>query len=130
MGRRGGGLSCFHGFPAGLRLIRVKQVFVSKKTHLTSHLVDLCLNYSRMTEEVETAVCSFLERLHLHYTGPRTWDEGIAHSPQRQPIQLTTRETHPARDSLSKVWGKIHPPTTLTHFEWYYDTSSHPVCPC
>ena len=85
-------------FPAGLRSIKLKQVILPWETCLTSHLVNLDLDYSQITEEIPIsmsafvealALCTRLETLHLNCAGPETQDEDLAHVPAANPIHLS-----------------------------------------
>ena len=85
-------------FPAGLRSIKPKYVFVPWETCLTGHLIDLDPDYSQTAEEVPIpmssfmellALCTRLETLRLNYAGPETQDENLAHFPGVNPVHLT-----------------------------------------
>ena len=84
-------------FLAGLRSITLKQVLIPWETCLTSHLVDLNLDYSQTTEGVPItmstfvellSLCTSLETLRLCCAGPDTQDEGVAHVPSNNPAHL------------------------------------------
>jgi len=111
-------------FPAGLRSIRLKQVLIPWETCLTSHLVDLDLDYSQTTEEMPIpmssfvellAFCTRLETLRLTCAGPETQDEDLAHVPSPNPVHLTNLRVFEVTDnalSIAYIMNNLKLPDT------------------
>jgi hypothetical protein len=121
-------------FPAGLRSIQLKQVFIPWETCLTSHLVDLDLDYSQMMEEVSIPMSSFvellslctrLEWLRLNFAGPDTQDEDLAHTPSANPVHLTNLRLFRICDdalNIAYIMNNLKlPNTTCIHVEPSFD---------
>ena len=117
-------------FLASLCSIQLKQVFIPWETCFTSHLVDLDLDYSQMTEEVSIsmssfvellAVCNRLESLRLSCAGPDTQDEDLAHTPAANPVQLTNLRVFEICDdalNIAYIMNNLKfPDTTRIHAE-------------
>lgn len=99
-------------FPAGLRSIRLKQVTIPWTTCLTSHLVNLDLDYSQIAEEVPIsmssfvellALCTRLETLRLSCAGPETQDEDLAHVPSDKTVHLTNLRVFEISDDALNI---------------------------
>ena len=99
-------------FPAGLRSIKLKQVTIPWVTCLTSHLVDLDLDYSQIAEEVPISMASFvellvlctrLETLRLNCAGPETQEEDTAHDPSDDPVHPTNLRVFAISDDALNI---------------------------
>ena len=99
-------------FPAGLRSVRLKQVTIPWTTCLTSHLVNLDLDYSQIAEEVPIsmssfvellALCARLETLRLNCAGPETQEEDTAHDPSDDPVHPTNLRVFQIADDALNI---------------------------
>ena len=99
-------------FPAGLRSIRLKQVTIPWTICLTSHLINLDLDYSQIAEEVPIsmpyfvellALCTRLETLRLNCAGPETQEEDIAHDPSDDPVHPTNLQVFEISDDALNI---------------------------
>lgn len=113
-------------FPAGLRSITLKQVFIPWETILTHHLIDLDLDFSQTEEGMPISMSSFtellsnctrLETLRLYCAGPETLDETLAHIPGTSPVHLTNLRTFEISDialNIAYIMNNLKLPDT-TH---------------
>ena len=113
-------------FTAGLRSIKLKQVTIPWMTCLTSHLVNLDLDYSQIAEEVPIsmssfvellALCTRLETLRLNCAGPETQEEDTAHDPGDDPVYPTRLRVFEISDdalNIAYIMNNIKLPDT-TH---------------
>lgn len=112
-------------FPAGLRSVRLKQVTIPWATCLTSHLVNLDLDYSQIAEEIpismslfveSLACCIRLETLRLNCAGPETQDEDLAHVPGTNPVHLTNLRVFEISDdalNIAYIMNNLKFPDTI-----------------
>jgi hypothetical protein len=127
-------------FPAGLRSVTLKQVLIPWETLLTSHLVDLDLDYSQTSEGLPIfmstfvellSLCSRLETLRLFCAGPETQDDNLAHTPGANPAHLTSlRVFEISDDALNIAYIMNHlkfPDATHIHIEPSIDFPEHLV---
>ena len=113
--------------PAGLRSITLKQVHIPWENILTSHLIDLDLDYSQtdwapisMSSFVQLlSLCTRLETLRLSSAGPDTQDRDLAHVPGTSPVHLANLRTFCISDdalNIAYIMNNLKLPDTASIF--------------